>query len=254
MKQSTVKWSALVFVLGAIMMLGACKKKQAPPPPPPPPPPPSPDCIAVSESKYRSTRDVYDADMADDERNRRQHRWDRCGAAQRFAAGDAHRLDHLSPGRQGRGRQPGGDCESDGECCAAATASQLLDGRRAVRANVKDVYFDYDTDSIRPDQQASVQGDAQFLGQHSGINFTVEGHCDERGSTEYNLALGDRRANAVKSALTAAGVVPAVSRRSATARRSRSARNRTKAAGSRTAGGISCTRNNATKGRDDVAS
>jgi peptidoglycan-associated lipoprotein len=72
--------------------------------------------------------------------------------------------------------------------------------------NVKDVYFDYDSDAIRPDQQSSIQGDASFLSQHSGIPVTVEGHCDERGSTEYNLALGDRRANSVKNALTAAGV------------------------------------------------
>ena len=49
-------------------------------------------------------------------------------------------------------------------------------------------------------------GDVQFLNQHAAINFTVEGHCDERGSTEYNLALGDNRATAVKNALMAAGV------------------------------------------------
>jgi peptidoglycan-associated lipoprotein len=72
--------------------------------------------------------------------------------------------------------------------------------------NIKDVYFDYDSETIRPDQQASIQADAQFLNAHSNIPFIVEGHCDERGSTEYNLALGDRRANAVKSALTTAGV------------------------------------------------
>jgi peptidoglycan-associated lipoprotein len=72
--------------------------------------------------------------------------------------------------------------------------------------NVKDVYFDYDKSDIRADQQGSVQADVQFLTQHANINFTIEGHCDERGSTEYNLALGDRRASAVKDALTAAGV------------------------------------------------
>jgi peptidoglycan-associated lipoprotein len=45
-----------------------------------------------------------------------------------------------------------------------------------------------------------------FLNQHSNIGFTIEGHCDDRGSTEYNLALGDQRASAVKNALTTAGV------------------------------------------------
>ena len=71
---------------------------------------------------------------------------------------------------------------------------------------MKDVYFDYDKADIRGDQQASIQADAQFFAQHQNMNFTVEGHCDERGSTEYNLALGDQRASAVKNALTAAGV------------------------------------------------
>ena len=73
--------------------------------------------------------------------------------------------------------------------------------------SIKDIYFDYDSESIRGDQQASIQADAQFLNAHPGISFTVEGHCDERGSTEYNLALGDRRASSVKMALTSAGVV-----------------------------------------------
>ena len=47
---------------------------------------------------------------------------------------------------------------------------------------------------------------AQFLQQHANLRFTLEGHCDERGSTEYNLALGDKRAAAVKEALVKGGV------------------------------------------------
>jgi peptidoglycan-associated lipoprotein len=73
-------------------------------------------------------------------------------------------------------------------------------------SSIKDVYFDYDKSDLRGDQQTSIQADAQFLSQHSNVNFTVEGHCDERGSTEYNLALGDQRAVSVKTALTQAGV------------------------------------------------
>ena len=55
-------------------------------------------------------------------------------------------------------------------------------------------------------EQGSLQGDAQFLQQHANIRITIEGHCDERGSTEYNLALGTNRADAVKNALIQAGV------------------------------------------------
>ena len=72
--------------------------------------------------------------------------------------------------------------------------------------NVRDIFFDYDQYDIRPDQQAALQSDAQFLAQHPAMRFTIEGHCDERGSTEYNLALGDNRASAVKNALIQAGV------------------------------------------------
>jgi peptidoglycan-associated lipoprotein len=72
--------------------------------------------------------------------------------------------------------------------------------------NVKDIYFDYDKSDIRADEQATIQADASFLQQHPNISLTVEGHCDERGSTEYNLALGDNRASSVKNALVSAGV------------------------------------------------
>lgn len=75
--------------------------------------------------------------------------------------------------------------------------------------NVKDIYFDFDNADIRFDQESAVQGSAAFLSQHPTINFTVEGNCDERGSIEYNLALGDMRANAVKKVLVASGVSPA---------------------------------------------
>jgi len=74
--------------------------------------------------------------------------------------------------------------------------------------NVKDVYFDFDKADLRSDQQNVLEQDALFLRQHSKVSFTVEGHCDERGSTEYNLALGAKRADAVKEELVAAGVNP----------------------------------------------
>jgi len=72
--------------------------------------------------------------------------------------------------------------------------------------NVKDIYFEYDKADIRPDQQAVIQADAAFLQQHPNIHVTIEGHCDERGSTEYNLALGTNRADSVKNALVQGGV------------------------------------------------
>jgi peptidoglycan-associated lipoprotein len=71
--------------------------------------------------------------------------------------------------------------------------------------NVKDAYFDFDKATIRPDAEQALTGDASFLKQHQSIILTIEGHCDERGSEEYNLGLGDRRAAAVRNFLVNAG-------------------------------------------------
>ncbi len=72
--------------------------------------------------------------------------------------------------------------------------------------NVKDVFFDYDKSAIRPDQTPTVQNDAVFLAQHPSIKVLVEGHCDDRGSEEYNIALGTNRAESVKQALVQQGI------------------------------------------------
>jgi peptidoglycan-associated lipoprotein len=74
--------------------------------------------------------------------------------------------------------------------------------------NVKPVFFDYDSYDIRSDAQSTLQADANFLNQHPDLKVVVGGYCDERGSTEYNLALGENRANAAKQALVSAGVSP----------------------------------------------
>lgn len=71
---------------------------------------------------------------------------------------------------------------------------------------VADAYFDYDSAELRPDARQAVQKDAAFFKQYPTMRVTIEGHCDERGSTEYNLALGQRRANAVMQYLVSLGI------------------------------------------------
>ena len=71
---------------------------------------------------------------------------------------------------------------------------------------VQDAYFDFNKADIRPDARAALAKTADFLRNYPQIRVTVEGHCDERGSTEYNLALGDRRAGAVKQYLVSLGL------------------------------------------------
>jgi peptidoglycan-associated lipoprotein len=71
---------------------------------------------------------------------------------------------------------------------------------------VRDAYFDYDKADLRPDARAAITKTADFLKSYPQIKVRIEGHCDERGSTEYNLGLGDRRANAVKQFLVSLGI------------------------------------------------
>jgi peptidoglycan-associated lipoprotein len=72
--------------------------------------------------------------------------------------------------------------------------------------NVKDAFFDFDKSEIRPDAQQVLTANADFLKTKPDIKFTIMGHCDERGSEEYNLALGDKRATSAKDFLSNLGV------------------------------------------------
>ena len=74
-------------------------------------------------------------------------------------------------------------------------------------ANVGDrVFFDFDKYDVKPDARATLEKQAAWLKKYPSVSLVVEGHCDERGTREYNLALGERRANAVKDYLVAMGV------------------------------------------------
>ena len=71
---------------------------------------------------------------------------------------------------------------------------------------VRDAYFDLDKADLRPDARTALTKTADFLRNYPAVKVNIEGHCDERGSTEYNLALGDRRAAAVKQFLVSQGI------------------------------------------------
>jgi peptidoglycan-associated lipoprotein len=74
------------------------------------------------------------------------------------------------------------------------------------KANVSDIFFDYDKYDIRGDAQGILSKDATYLVSHANVKIVIGGYCDERGSDEYNLALGQKRAEAAKEALVTAGV------------------------------------------------
>ena len=203
-----MKWFTLVVTLGAVMMLGACKKKAAPAPPPPPPPPPAAPTASISVNPT-SIQAGQSASLTWQTGNATDVSIDGIGAVQANGSQSVSPTDSTTYHLVAKGA--GGNQEAT----ARLTVTQppppppppsTITDEQLFAQNVKDVYFDYDKSDVRGDQQASVQADAQFLAAHTNINITVEGHCDERGSTEYNIALGDKRASAVKEALTAAGV------------------------------------------------
>lgn len=69
-----------------------------------------------------------------------------------------------------------------------------------------DVFFDLDASAVRDDARPALQKNAEWMKRWTSTRISVEGHCDERGSSEYNLALGDRRGNAVKAYLVSLGI------------------------------------------------
>jgi peptidoglycan-associated lipoprotein len=84
-------------------------------------------------------------------------------------------------------------------------AQKTLDQLNAERP-LDNVFFDLDQSVIRSDARASLQKNADWMKRWASTRITVEGHCDERGSAEYNLALGERRARAVKDYLMSLGI------------------------------------------------
>jgi len=207
-KQSSMKWFVLILSLSALLMLGACKKKAAPPPPPPPPPPPAPTAsVSVNPSTIQGGQS---ASLTWQTSNATDVSIDGIGAVQPNGSQTVSPTESTTYHLTAKGS--GGTQEATARLTVTAAPAPppppppSVTDEDLFSQNIKDVYFDYDKSEIRGDQQTSVQADSQFLGQHTNMNITIEGHCDERGSTDYNLALGDQRASAVKNALTAAGV------------------------------------------------
>lgn len=206
MKHRQLKWAMLIVTLAMIVVLGACKKKVEPPPPPPPPPPAAPTAsLSANPStieKGQSTTLTWQTTDAD-EVTLVPNKVDPNGSA--TVSPEASTTFRLIA------KGPGGTQEATARVTVTTPPpppppAPTVTDQELFNQNIKDVYFDYDSYDLRPDAQAAISSNAQFLQQKQNINFVIEGHCDERGSTEYNLALGDNRANAVKSALVQAGV------------------------------------------------
>src|SRR5437588_11929279 len=165
-----MKWITLVFIFGAIMMLGACKKKAAPPPPPPPPAPPSP--TASISANPNSIDKGMSTTLTCQTTNATDVSIDGIGAVQPNGTHHVTPTDSTTYHLVAKGA--GGTQEATARVTVTSPPPPPAPAPSATEEelfsqNVKDVYFDYDKSDVRPDQQSSLQGDIAFLQQHATI-------------------------------------------------------------------------------------
>ena len=203
----------LVGVLGAILLIGACKGKKvvAPPPPPPPPPPAAPTLTLTAEpstiERGQSVTLSWTSENATDLDLQPE-----VGKVQAKGSQSVTPTDSTTYTLTGTG--PGGNNTATARVTVTVPPPPPPPPPKPVEVSeeqlfdqaIKPAYFDLDKYNIRPDAQTTLTSDADFLKEHAGVKFTIEGHCDERGSEEYNLGLGDKRATSAKNFLVNLGI------------------------------------------------
>ena len=198
-----------VLTIGAALLLGACHPKPVPPPPVATPPPPAP--TATLTANPNSVQKGENTTLTWETTNATDIQIDGVGPVNATGSKQVTPPDSITYRLVAKGS--GGSQEATARVTvnappppAPVETPTSLTQEQMFNQSVKDIYFDYDKYDVSAAQQSSITASAQFLAAHPGIKFSIEGHCDERGSTEYNLALGDNRANAVKTALVQAGI------------------------------------------------
>ncbi len=208
-RHSPVRVSILGFA--ALLVVAGCHKKPAPPPPPPP-----------TQSTAAPTADINATPASVNPGDSAVLTWHTTGATdvsiEGLGAVATSGTQTVKPAASTNyhliARGDGGSADATarvtvGSSAPAPSAGNLNENDvddATFHQNVKDVFFDYDSYEVNSPSEAVVSQDANWLNQHPGIKLVLGGYCDERGSTEYNLALGENRANAAKQALVAAGV------------------------------------------------
>ncbi len=206
-----------MFVIAALLVTGVgCKKKVAPPPPPPPkeeppPPPPKPEIPAPTVSLNVSPTAIERGESS-------TLSWNSTNATGVVIDNGVGTVEPsgrrtVSPSASttyiASATGPGGKVTAQARVTVTEppppppppiSDSEFFDTR------VKDAFFDYDKYDIREDARAALTAGARALKERPSIRITIQGHCDERGSSKYNLALGDRRANAAKEFLVNQGI------------------------------------------------
>lgn len=213
MRQTKRSFTVLVGILGVVLLAGCAKKKvAAPPPPPPPPPPPAPTVTLTAEpstvEKGQSVTLSWSSENATD-----LDLQPGVGKVQASGSSGVTPPDSTTYTLTATG--PGGSNSATARVTVTVPPpppppppppKTEVSEDELFGAQVKDAYFDFDKSDIRADAQQVLGTNGDFFKAHPGVKFTIEGHCDERGSEEYNLGLGDRRANAAKNFLVNLGV------------------------------------------------
>ena len=208
MKRTPSEWSKITIALAVVLMVSACGKKAPPPPPPPPPPAPAPtasltanpNSITAGQSTTLIWKTDYTTDVSIDQLGK-------VGPSGSRTVTPTESITYRLVAKNDSGSQ-----EATARVTVTQTAApppQTSSDQTAAQLfaqSMKDVFFDYDSYDVSQQYQQVLQADARFLQQHRSMRFLIEGHCDERGSTEYNLALGDNRANSTKQALISLGI------------------------------------------------
>jgi peptidoglycan-associated lipoprotein len=203
-------YTAFLAVLAVAAIAGGCSKKAAPPPPPPPP---AMNAAAPTASITAAPTVVNAGDGV-------ALTWHTTGASDVSIDGigkvPSSGTQTVNPTTSTNyhlvARGDGGSADAttrvtvnSGMAPTAETAPPMSDDA-SFRQNVQDVFFDYDSYDISTENQSVILKDAAYLTAHPSIKVVIGGYCDERGSTEYNLALGENRASSVKKALITDGV------------------------------------------------
>lgn len=206
MKTRFWNWVVLILAAFAVLGLAACAKKvqTASVPPPPPPPKPTATLTATPSTlqKGQSTELVWKTDNATD------IMLEGIGTLTAIGSRQVTPADSTTYRLVAKGL--GGTEEAVARVTVTippppAPVTQVTE-EELFAHKVKDIFFDYDKYNVRTEEQQMLETNAQFLQQHPDIKLLITGHCDERGSEEYNLALGSNRADAAKDALVKAGI------------------------------------------------
>ncbi|MGB7024890.1 MAG: peptidoglycan-associated lipoprotein Pal [Candidatus Acidiferrales bacterium] len=211
MPSSTVR--RLLVLLSAFSFLvfaGACKKKVAPAPPPAPAPAPAPAQPTVTISATSTSLQPGQSTTLNWTSTNATDLDLQPGVGKVAAEGSTNVSPTDTTTYTITATGPGGTATGNVQITVAAPPAPAPAPAPDINAlftqNVKDAYFDYNKSDIRDDARDPLQKDAEFLRSYPQVSVTIEGHCDERGSEEYNLGLGQRRADAAKQYLVSLGI------------------------------------------------